>query len=105
MAKVCLHLLISGRVQGVWFRGFTKEYAEFNQLTGWVRNLDDGRVEAMLCGEESAVRHVEAWLSRGPELATVTDMKAEMVEYQPFDDFVQLEDAPDADPQARSQQV
>ena len=74
MAKICVHALISGRVQGVWFRHFTREQAEASALTGWVRNLPDGRVEALLCGEEKAVRHVEAWLSRGPELANVAEV-------------------------------
>lgn len=74
MAKICVHAYISGRVQGVWYRHFTREQAEANGLTGWVRNLPDGRVEALLCGEEKAVRHVEAWLNRGPELANVAEV-------------------------------
>lgn len=81
MAKICVHALISGRVQGVWFRHFTREQAEASALTGWVRNLPDGRVEALLCGEEKAVRHVEAWLSRGPELANVAEVASTDAEY------------------------
>ncbi|GAA0682620.1 acylphosphatase [Marinobacterium maritimum] len=81
MAKICVHALISGRVQGVWFRHFTREQAETSALTGWVRNLPDGRVEALLCGEEKAVRHVEAWLSRGPELANVAEVASTDAEY------------------------
>lgn len=81
MAKICVHALISGRVQGVWFRHFTREQAEANALTGWVRNLSDGRVEALLCGEEKAVRHVEAWLNRGPELANVAEVASTEAEY------------------------
>ncbi len=81
MAKICVHALISGRVQGVWFRHFTREQAEASALTGWVRNLPDGRVEALLCGEEKAVRHVEAWLSRGPELASVAEVASTDAEY------------------------
>ncbi len=81
MAKICVHALISGRVQGVWFRHFTREQAEASALTGWVRNLPDGRVEAMLCGEEKAVRHVEAWLSRGPELANVVEVASSDAEH------------------------
>ena len=46
---------------------------------GWVRNLSDGSVEVMLQGEEKAVRHVEAWLSQGPELANVAEVKSEEV--------------------------
>lgn len=81
MAKICVHAFISGRVQGVWFRHFTREQAEASALTGWVRNLPDGRVEAMLCGEQKAVRHVEAWLSRGPELANVAEVASSDAEY------------------------
>ncbi len=77
MAQICVHAFVSGRVQGVWFRHFTREQAQASGLTGWVRNLDDGRVEALLCGEEKAVRHVEAWLSQGPELANVAEVVSE----------------------------
>jgi acylphosphatase len=87
MAKICLQLLISGRVQGVWFRRFTQEHAESNGVTGWVRNLADGRVEARLCGEERAVRHVEAWLSKGPELANVTAIESQVVAYEAYEGF------------------
>ncbi|MBR9829182.1 MAG: acylphosphatase [Oceanospirillales bacterium] len=83
MAKICVHAVISGRVQGVWFRHFTREQAQASAVTGWVRNLSDGRVEALLCGEETAVRHVEAWLSRGPELANVAEVTSTDREYQP----------------------
>lgn len=86
MAKICVHAWVTGRVQGVWFRHFTREQAEANGLTGWVRNLPDGRVEALLCGEEKAVRHVEAWLSTGPELANVADVSSED---QDFDDSLE----------------
>lgn len=77
MAEICVYARVSGRVQGVWFRHFTREQALANGLTGWVRNLPDGRVEALLCGEERAVRHVEAWLSQGPELANVAEVVSE----------------------------
>lgn len=77
MAEICVHARVSGRVQGVWFRHFTREQALANGLTGWVRNLPDGRVEALLCGDERAVRHVEAWLSTGPELANVAEVVSE----------------------------
>lgn len=87
MAEICTHLVVSGRVQGVWFRRFTQEHAVSNGITGWVRNLADGRVEAMLCGDERAVRHVEAWLSRGPDMAQVISVDAREVPMQWFDAF------------------
>ncbi|MBS99489.1 MAG: acylphosphatase [Oceanospirillaceae bacterium] len=92
MADICMHLVISGRVQGVWFRRFTQEQAQANNVSGWVRNLSDGRVEALLCGDERSVRHVEAWLNRGPELANVTHVAADPRPYEPFSGFDVLDD-------------
>lgn len=80
MATICIHAWVTGRVQGVWYRQSTLEEAERAGLVGWVRNLSDGSVEVMLQGEEKAVRHVEAWLSQGPELANVAEAKSEEVE-------------------------
>ncbi|UTW04783.1 acylphosphatase [Amphritea atlantica] len=76
----CLHALVSGRVQGVWFRQSTLEVAQANGLTGWVRNLDDGRVEVMACGKEPGLMQLESWLTIGPELATVAEVKGARVE-------------------------
>jgi acylphosphatase len=66
-----VHLLVSGRVQGVGFRWFVIQEAQRAGLTGWVRNLHDGRVEAWLEGDEEAVRAVEAAVGRGPRRAEV----------------------------------
>ena len=59
-------LLISGRVQGVGFRYFTRDVATREGVTGWVRNLADGRVQAYLEGEAEAVTRVERLVRRGP---------------------------------------
>jgi Acylphosphatases len=71
MVRVRAHVWISGRVQGVFFRAHTKEVAEKLGLTGWVRNLPDGRVEAVFEGEEEAVKEAIEWCKRGPPLARV----------------------------------
>ena len=71
MSLICRHLLISGRVQGVCFRHFTCQTARKNNVTGWVRNLADGRVEAVLEGEKEAVEATIAWCRKGPEMANV----------------------------------
>ncbi len=74
MAKaktVRAHVWISGRVQGVFFRGSTEETASGLGLTGWVRNLPDGRVEAVFEGPEAEVEKAVAWCRRGPGPARV----------------------------------
>ena len=89
MKQLALHVWISGRVQGVWYRQSTKEQADTHGVNGWVKNLPDGRVEAMLVGEANAVRQLEAWLSIGPELANVADVEVELVEdTDPLSTFV-----------------
>ena len=80
MAVICLHAYVSGRVQGVWFRQSTKEKSDTLGLMGWVRNLNDGRVEVVASGEEQAVRQLEAWLGSGPELATVAEVESHFIE-------------------------
>lgn len=83
----CVHCYVSGRVQGVFFRAETREQARLLGLTGWVRNLPDGRVEIMACGEPRKVQQLCVWLSQGPDFAHVTDVQCAQVELQTFDDF------------------
>jgi len=64
-------VIVSGRVQNVWFRASTAKQAARVGAHGWVRNLADGRVEAVLEGSEDAVRQMIDFCSRGPELARV----------------------------------
>ncbi|MDH7507062.1 MAG: acylphosphatase [Candidatus Thermoplasmatota archaeon] len=72
--KTSVHVLISGRVQGVWFRASTKEKAEELGLTGWVRNTPDGNVEAIFEGEEEVVKKMLTWCHHGPPMAKVEDV-------------------------------
>ena len=74
-ADVRTRLIISGRVQGVYFRAQTKQQAEARGLRGWVRNLPDGRVEAVVEGDASIVEQMIAWCHRGPSAAHVTDVQ------------------------------
>jgi len=67
------HVIVSGRVQGVWFRGGTKRVAEGAGIRGWVRNLPDRRVEAVLQGERDAVESVIDFMRSGPPGASVVD--------------------------------
>lgn len=72
-----IRVRISGRVQGVWFRQSTRERAEELGLSGWVRNLPDGCVEALLSGEESAINAALAFLREGPPMARVDEVQIE----------------------------
>jgi len=75
-----VHVVISGRVQGVWFRANTKDKAEQLGLHGWVRNTLDGKVEALFEGEEIALKEMIEWCHHGPPLAEVQDVKIEWKE-------------------------
>jgi len=70
------HVYITGTVQGVWFREATREQAAQLNVTGWVRNLPDGRVEAVFEGTPFAVDQLVAWCGRGPEKARVRHVDA-----------------------------
>jgi acylphosphatase len=70
-----VHLLIKGRVQGVYFRQGMMETAEKNNVLGWVRNLPDNMVEAILEGNDSNVDAVIAWANFGPAGAVVDELK------------------------------
>ena len=72
--RVARRFMISGRVQGVGFRWFTQEAAAREGVTGWVRNLPDGRVEAWVEGESDAVTRVERALRAGPAGARVKNV-------------------------------
>jgi len=79
MKKV--HVYISGRVQGVFFRAETQRAAVCLQLTGWVRNTEDGRVEAVFEGEDRDIDKMLAWCQTGPPHASVDQV---IVEEEPF---------------------
>ena len=69
--KVKAHVLVSGRVQGVFFRAETARTAVANHVTGWIRNLSNGQVEAVFEGEKSDVQIVVDFCKRGPSGAHV----------------------------------
>ena len=75
-----LKLKITGRVQGVCYRWFTRDTAVELGLTGWVRNLPDGTVEAVAEGEPDKLEQLVGWCRRGPDLAQVTDIQTEWEE-------------------------
>lgn len=88
MSLIRRHLLISGRVQGVCFRYYTRQAAQNNGVTGWVRNLPDGRVEAVFEGAEQAVTATLNWCRQGPEHARVDQIDiCELPATGEFSDF------------------
>ena len=89
---ICRHLRIRGHVQGVWFREAMRIEAARLAVTGWVRNLRDGSVEAVIEGTDTAVAMLIDWAHRGPEQARVS-----AVEIAPGDGgYASFEKRPDA---------
>ncbi len=82
-AQATARLLVSGEVQGVAFRFWTRRKAEAAGVRGWVRNLPDGTVEAVVQGDRPAVDSVIAWCRKGPAAAAVTEVETEWVHDAP----------------------
>lgn len=74
MGQARAHVIISGRVQGVFFRASTRDEARTRGLTGWVRNLPGNQVEAVFEGEEEAVKGAVEWCREGPPFAVVRNV-------------------------------
>lgn len=72
-----VHLWISGNVEGVGFKSSLRRRAENKNVTGWVENLEDGEVEAVLEGEQGDVAEVMDWARKGPSIANVENVKLE----------------------------
>ena len=75
--RIRAHVFVSGRVQGVYYRATTRDTARERGVDGWVRNLDDGRVEAVFEGTEAAVESMIEWCHTGSPKARVDDVSAE----------------------------
>jgi len=81
MEETRAHVLIEGRVQGVFYRAFTRDLAHILGLKGWVKNLRDGRVEAVFEGKRDLIEKAIKECNSGPPGARVTNIK---VEWEPF---------------------
>ncbi|MCU1569777.1 MAG: acylphosphatase [Naasia sp.] len=80
MTRIARRVLVSGRVQGVGFRYSCRAKAAALGVCGWVRNLEDGRVEAELEGDEAQVAALIQWLHRGPAFARVAAVEVSEIE-------------------------
>lgn len=86
--KKRVHVFISGRVQGVFFRASAKDEAKRLGLTGWVRNMPDGRVEAVFEGDEGLVESMISWCRKGSSYSRVDDVEVTTKECRgEFSDF------------------
>lgn len=82
-----IHIIIKGKVQGVFFRATAREVAEELGIKGWIRNTDDGDVEAEVSGTDEQLQKFTNWCWKGSQRAVVTDVLLSEIEEQSFHDF------------------
>ncbi len=82
-----VHLIITGKVQGVFFRASTKEQADAIGIKGWVKNTRDGNVEIMASGDKKIIDQFISWCRKGPKAAIVADVKISEREDSQFSGF------------------
>ena len=85
--RVRAHVFVSGRVQGVYYRASTRDKALAEGVDGWVRNLDDGRVEAVFEGPEATVDAIIEWCETGSRAANVQDVEVTTAEPEGLEGF------------------
>lgn len=78
---ICKQCFVSGRVQGVFYRETTRQQAEQLQLTGYAKNLADGRVEVVMCGEETSIDKLYDWLWTGSDYSNVSNVDCQGIEF------------------------
>ena len=83
----CVHLIVSGRVQGVFFRANTRDKALELGLHGYAKNLPDGNVEVVAQGDESKINELIEFIKKGSGIAKVTDMQVKHKEPENFKNF------------------
>ncbi|CDZ77388.1 Acylphosphatase [Legionella massiliensis] len=88
--RLCMRCYVSGKVQGVWFRASAKQKAEQLALSGWARNLADGRVEVFACGEKDQLELFYTWLQHGPQHAIVSECSREELAWKEVSGFAKL---------------
>ncbi|HET8943041.1 MAG TPA: acylphosphatase [Rudaea sp.] len=83
----CVRFIVSGRVQGVFFRASTREQAQRLKLRGYAKNLSDGCVEVLASGDATAIDLLEHWLQHGPPSARVDNVSRACVDESPVAGF------------------
>jgi acylphosphatase len=82
-----VHLIIKGKVQGVYYRASAKDVAKEVGVTGWVKNMPDGNVEAIVSGSEERVEKFIEWCRKGPKNAEVSEVIVSDSKEKPLTDF------------------
>ncbi len=82
-----VHLLIKGRVQGVFYRASAKKAAGEHKLTGWIKNTEEGFVEIVATGSNEQIKSFVDWCRQGPTLAQVSEVIVSEIKEQHFNDF------------------
>jgi acylphosphatase len=85
--NICKLFIVSGKVQGVWYRAATQQKTLSLSITGHAKNLPNGRVEVLACGADDSVAELEQWLWQGPPQAEVQSVDDNEVEYRVLGSF------------------
>ncbi len=88
--RVCICCIVYGRVQGVFFRASTRNQAQQLGIVGHAKNLSDGSVEVIACGQLAALDKLKEWLQEGPSTAQVTNIECKHIAEQNFSNFQTL---------------
>ena len=88
--QMCIHAIVSGTVQGVYLRSNTRKKANTLNLTGWVKNLENGTVEVVACGSKKEVLALTEWLWEGPKQAEVSHVHWEETPLEKHEAFLVL---------------
>ncbi len=84
---ICIHVRVSGMVQGVFYRAFTRDKAKGLEINGWVRNIPGGGVEAVLEGERQKIGELLAMMKTGPTSAMVSGIELSEIRCKNYEDF------------------
>lgn len=87
MQMETIHMIISGKVQGVFYRASAKKKADELNICGWIKNTPEGNVEALVTGDHEQIEKFIQWCKSGPDRAVVKDVNIQKQEFKEFDSF------------------